>query len=491
MMIGRLILSTRNMYKITLPSGKQSNARKCNIISENKESFLIKTKEEFSTSDLYIKITKDHEYTVLGQVGNKRDDLNIFHNLYTNNWLNKFKTNELWKTIQTKELIMNREIYNKPVITIDPQGAIDLDDGFTLEQDNENYYLDIHIADPTYLFDDITNIQDIFKELYKRCGTCYVPKRDENDELSILHLLPRHLVNDITLIQNSEYKRAITFKFKINKETNKIEFEYSKTYLTNIINYTYEHYDKELQKDMKNILIELSNTLIDIMNVRLDKLNNDMCSISHEFIQVFMIWINYYVGNYLVNNNKICILRTQNSKEEIPLDIPKYAKTFLNYSANYEINKENTNNYYHNSLNINNYAHISSPMRRVVDMINHLSLFDYKNLEEIINLLDINEFNNNLKRYKKISNAYELVNYLNNGNKEFIACVMDIKQYQKRTNLLLVVYNEIDDFKKMINVELPIILNIKLKKYDEIKVNIYYNSYNFNSSSYPFSITIL
>lgn len=490
-MIGRLILSTRNMYKITLPNGKQSNARKCNIISENKQSFLLKTKEEFATRDLYIKLSKDLDYTVLGQVGNKRDDLNIFHNLYTNNWLNKFKTKQLWNNVNIKELVMNREIYNKPVITIDPKGAIDLDDGFTFEQDDNNYYLDIHIADPTYLFDDVNNIQDIFKELYKRCGTCYVPKRDENDNVSILHLLPRDLVDDITLIQNTIYKRAITFKFKICKTTKQIEFNYSKTYLTNIINFTYEDYDKQLDINTKNDLIDISNILIDVMNVRLDKLNNDMPSISHEFIQVFMIWTNYYVGNYLVSNNKICILRTQNTKEEIPLDIPQYAKTFLNYSANYEINKENTNNYFHNSLNINNYAHISSPMRRVVDMINHLSLFDYNNLDELINILDINEFNNNLKRYKKISNAYELVNYLNNVKKEFIACVMDIKQYEKRTNLLLVVYNEHDDFKKMINVELPMILNIKLKKYDEIKVNIYYNSYNYSSTSFPFSITIL
>ena len=153
-MIGRLVLSSRNLYKIPNSNNKLVIGKKCHILSENLDDILVQTNREFSTKDVYIKLNglKQIEQ-ILGEVGNPDDDLNIYHYLYTKNWLSNKKYLDLWKKYSFDpdfDLVINhkkteRIEYNHPVITIDPVGSIDLDDGFTFRVDEQNYYLDIHI----------------------------------------------------------------------------------------------------------------------------------------------------------------------------------------------------------------------------------------------------------------------------------------------------------------------------------------------------------
>jgi hypothetical protein len=189
------------------------------------------------------------------------------------------------------------------------------------------------------------------------------------------------------------------------------------------------------------------------------------------------------------------IVRAQDKYQEINLSsIPSYVHAFLNHAASYKLTNDYSNNY-HNALNINNYCHVSSPMRRVVDMINHMLIYniDSNIINNIINNDIISSINTEIKRQKRINNAYELVKYLDITNK-FKACILDFNSNPDYnvTNLLLVVTNN-NSFKKIINVEVPLILinKIELCKYKEINVEIYYNSNNFKSSKFPFSIKIL
>ena len=134
-------------------------------------------------------------------------------------------------------------------------------------------------------------------------------------------------------------------------------------------------------------------------------------------------------------------------------------------------------------------------MRRVVDMINHMLIYniDPNIINNIINNGVVNSINTEIKRQKRINNAYELVKYLDITNR-FKACILDFNTNPDNniTNLLLVVTNN-NLFKKIINVEVPLILinKIEVCKYKEIDIEIYYNSNNFKSSKFPFSIKII
>ena len=65
---------------------------------------------------------------------------------------------------------------------------------------------------------------------------------------------------------------------------------------------------------------------------------------------------------------------------------------------------------------------------------------------------------------------------------------MDLNPLENKTNALLVISD--GNFKKMINIELP--MNIeKISIYDFINIEVYYNSNNFKSNKFPFSIKII
>lgn len=502
-MIGRLVLSSRNLYKVP-KNNKLVSARKCHILSENLNDLLIQTNKEFNPKDSYIKINVENETVdeILGTVGDPEDDLNIYHHLYTLSWVSNKKYNELWKKYNFNpeyDLVdtigKTRENYIQQVITIDPLGSIDLDDGYSFNSDEEFYNLDIHIADPISYFDfSKPEMSELFDEFINRINTCYIPNTKGSGHA--IHLLPDFVVKHISLLEPNDeikFRRGLSFCFKINKTNGDVQFRLVHTKLSNIINRTYEQFDQEINnnREQKILLTQMCNQMIDIGGFRLNKLN-ESTDISHQMIEVFMIWVNLYAGKYLQKISSQMITRVQDSSE-VPNDlslIPNYCINFLNHSANYKISNPDTINQ-HYSLGINNYSHASSPMRRVIDMINHLLIYKTNESVQILNLIDIEKINLKMKTQKKISNSYDLICYLKKFNK-FKAFIMDLKIFEDRIFGLLVVSDNSTgyDFKKIINVELP--KNISgLEKYKEIDVEIYYNSINFKTSKFPFSVKIL
>ena len=521
MLIGKLILSSKNTYKQVI-NNKSKSCKNCVILSEDDKdnNKLIITTKEFSSRDIYISLKPDSNVIdqILGTIGNKNDDINLYHHLYIKNWMSNKEYKKLWDEYifdVDYDIIINRQIYNNQVITIDPKESVDLDDGFYFNMDNEFYYLDIHIADPISYFDfNQESMIKIFNEFITRVNTCYIPLINQeiyNKNGNPIHLLPNNIVDKITLLINDKidkdnnehnYKRSLSFKFKINKETKNVEFDIIPVKLINILNTNYDDYDIKLNNNIseKLIIIKFVNLLIDIMKLnyiklddRLENINN--FDISHTMIEIFMIFVNYYSGKHFEKNLRPMIVRAQDKYEEINLStIPSYVHAFLNHAASYKLSNDYSNNY-HNALNIQNYCHVSSPMRRVVDMINHMLIYNIDNniINKIINHDIINNINTEIKRQKRINNAYELLKYLDITNK-FKACILDFNTNPDNniTNLLLVVTNN-NFFKKIINVEIPLILinKIELYKYKELDVEIYYNSNNFKSSKFPFCIKII
>jgi len=530
-MIGRLILSDRNIYKIK--SGiKQVSARKCCILSETELDTLVKTSKEFNSRDEYIKFNPQTNTIIegFGHIGTDSVDLNIYYHLFTNGWKSNSKYSKLWDEylntnqnpydLATKNGI-NRLNYHSQVITIDPEGSIDLDDGFSLNFNNEYWNLDIHIADPVSWFElNSSNplFIQIFEELNNRLQSCYIDflELNKNSIQETTHLLPPNIVKLVSLLENKldspiQAKRAISFCFKISKKTNTIEsFNLIHTNLSNIKNYTYTQYDEYinsiLNTELKNEFIKLFNVLKNIIglsnNIYEDIKIND--NISHKMIEIFMILTNWYGGNYLITNlNKFnTIIRIQDKKdfgENFDIEIvPEYARPYLSASANY-IQNNNSTNQTHYSLNISNYSHISSPMRRFIDMLNHFGFYglDWTNLN-ITNSIQLNldKINTKIKIQKKISNGWKLVKFLKSNPESniFKACLFDwvnLTNSNKKTGLL-VLYQKEFNLISMVNVELPYIdLTLNLKKYMEWNIELYYNSNNFKSTKFPFSIKIV
>jgi len=523
--IGRLVLSDRNIYKIKSGT-KQVSARKCIVLSDLVPDTLVKTSKEFGTKDEYIRFNPETNTITegLGLVGTDSADMDIYYHLFTNNWESKSKYSRLWDEYLTNsnhvDLVLAcgkiRTEYTQQVITIDPLGSIDLDDGFSFNYNEEYWNLDIHIADPISLF-DFTNplFIRIFKELETRLQSCYISQSTKTEPT---HLLPPNVVNLVSLLEIKsdspiQSRRAISFCFQISKRTNSIEsFNITHTNLSNIKNYTYSQYDEYVNSvfntGLKTELVGLTNVLKKIIGLD-DLVWEDLVlsnDISHRMIEIFMILTNWYGGNWLINNysKSNTIIRTQDKKDlgenfDIGL-VPEYARPYLSASANY-IQLANSINQNHYSLNINNYAHLSSPMRRFIDMLNHMGFYGLDWIE-IINShkIDINleKINSQIKTQKKISNGWKLVQFVKSHpeSNKFRACLFDWVKIstpnQNKLTGLLVLSQEEFGFISMVNVELPQIdLTQNLTKYMEWDIELYYNSTNFKSTKFPFSIKII
>ena len=526
-MIGRLVLSDRNIFKIKA-GNKQVSARKCYVLSESKSDILIKTSKEFSSKDEYIKFDPLTNIVIegLGQVGLINHDLDIYFHLFTNGWTSKSKYSKLWVDYletETPDLAYNSGIqrihYPHKVITIDPDGSVDLDDGFSFSYNNDFWNLDIHIADPVSWFNPSNpKFTQIFKELLVRLQSCYLTQSHSNNE-EPTHLLPTNVVNLVSLLEiksdsNIKSRRAITFQFQISKHDLQIVyFNIFPTYLTDIKNYTYSKYDEfinsVLNTELKKELVKLSNGLRDIigLSVRTYPDIDDTNNISHRMIEMFMILTNWKGGNYLIHNlaKPNIIIRTQDKKdlgEDFDIQtVPEYARPYLSSSANY-ISYNISQSQTHYSLGIDNYAHLSSPMRRFIDMLNHLGFYGLDlgcvvdlNLNLDLNL-DLNKINSQIKNQKKISNGWNLVKFIKSYPElnKFRACLFDwvSNSDTNKTNGLLVLKNKEQEFISMVNVELPQIESTKsLTKYMEWYIELYYNSSNFKSTKFPFSIKII
>lgn len=485
--IGRLILSSRSTYKINNKLAKQ-----CLILSNSRDNILINTSKDFDTKDNYVLVDTINKKILnnFGIIGNLKDDLNIYHYLHTYFWSSNTKINKYLKDIDLDyDIVKEREIYLNQVLTIDPLGSVDLDDGFSLEFNDNIIFLDIHIADPTSYFDlSKDNIWLFLKELSIRISTCYIPLDDK-----IKHLLPENKINGKNLLELSTLigkdKRAISFCFKINIKTHEINFEIKKTILKNIVNTTYEKYDEQINKDIiyKNKLVELCEFMINKIktNIKFEKNN-----ISHKLIEVFMVWTNYYCGNYLYKNKNKMFVRTQDKIVDLSENIPEYARSFLNIGAKYEfVDGYTQKEYLHYSLGIENYCHVTSPMRRFIDMINHLLLHDIDSKTDsytkLIKLVNVDKINSTLKNYKKLSSGYDLLKYLEFTN-EFKGCVFDKLNNNK---VLIVLFDKTNNFKKIIKTEMPIGYE-KINKFDEVNIQVFYDSYKFKSKGLPFYIKI-
>jgi exoribonuclease R len=489
--IGRLILSSKNTYKFN-----NKPAKLCIILSDNNTDVLINTNKEFNTQDNYVLVDIINKKIIdnYGYVGIDTDDLNIYHHLHTYFWSSNTKLYKYMRDFDfSYDIEKLRESYDDIVITIDPLDSTDLDDGFTLNFNGDIVNLDIHIADPTSYFDfEKEYTWKLIEELSSRISTCYIPIDGK-----IKHLLPEININGNNLLELStligKNKRAISFCFDINIVTGQVNMKIKKTILNNILNNTYENYDKKINEDIiyKNKLINLCDFMIKkiICNVKIT--DSDKINFSHKLIEIFMIWTNYYAGEYLSENKNKMFVRTQEKYLDINTKIPEYAKSFLNVGAKYNyVDFKNDNIYYHYSLGIKNYCHVTSPMRRFIDMVNHLLLHNLDNKEEIyykfIKIFNTDEINNTLSKYKKLANGYEILKHLKINN-TFKCCIFDKLDNNK---VLIVIYDEIYNFKKIIKTVLPTDFE-KINKYDEITIQIYYDSFKFKSKSLPFYIKIL
>jgi exoribonuclease R len=244
------------------------------------------------------------------------------------------------------------------IFTIDPPKSADFDDGFSIKQLDDNIQqLSIYIANVTILM-DVLNLWDSFS---KRISTIYLPDRKRP-------MLPTILSDCLCSLQEKHNRFA--FVMDVFIQNNEItQIKYSNCMIKVHKNYSYEE-DSLLANPNYIKLMDTTKKL----SKKYKYINN--VRNSHELVCYLMILMNYNCATEMIKN-KTGIFRSTIIKKEfsvpdnIPEDVSKFIKIWNSSSGQYINGEElDTKQIRHEMLELDAYIHITSPIRRLVDLLN-------------------------------------------------------------------------------------------------------------------------
>jgi exoribonuclease R len=276
------------------------------------------------------------------------------------------------------------------IFTIDPRGSLDYDDAFSIKNVSHNTVLvSIYIANVT-IWMDFLNLWSSFSQ---RISTIYLPDQKRP-------MLPTILSDCLCSLQSNATRVAFVMDILIDTSaatsaTNSSYKVISTTYSNCIIkvfrNFVYE--EPALIKNADyNFLLDTSKQLIKQYRY-IPSVRN-----SHELVSYLMVFMNFHCAKELLAK-RVGIFRTTVVSESsyeplcssvINEDVCKFIKIwnsscgqYINISASLE--KDSETNLKHELLEMDAYVHITSPIRRLVDLLNIIQL---QYVTGLINLSD-------------------------------------------------------------------------------------------------------
>lgn len=348
------------------------------------------------------------------------NDMNIFYDyqLYCKNVhysiqkLNKnvkMKLNKLnnedgiYKKINDNYNIENRENLN--VFTIDPKETTDYDDAFGLKKINgRECIVSIYISNVPL----ILSILELWDNLSQRVSTIYLPNKK-------IPMIPNILSDNICSLIENKKRFVLALDIHINDKSILTEIDYKVCSIIVKKNYVYED-NKLLRKQEYKNLLDVSQKL------NLERKYKEHIIDSHDVVEFYMILMNHETG-MILNNNKMGIFRNVIHDNTSIIDTLVNDELFkvLNVISNVKGSYELYNNQQGHQLigeGLTAYSQVTSPIRRIVDVINMIYIqtclniitFD-NNVFDFIQIWieNINLINNDMKKIRKIQNDCSLI----------------------------------------------------------------------------------
>jgi len=274
------------------------------------------------------------------------------------------------------------------IITIDPPRGQDFDDGFSVvELENGQQQLSIYISNVT-VFMDILNLWDSFS---RRISTIYLPDKKRP-------MLPTILSDCLCSLQENVVRVAFVMDIFI-KNNEIIDIKYDNCFIKVYKNYCYE--EPKLLGDTKyHNIIELVQK-ISLKHPYINNVRN-----SHDLVCYLMIFMNYHCAKELITH-KTGIFRSTIVKRDFPVpntvpeDVSKFIKIWNSACGQY-IDGSEIIDTRHQLLDIEAYIHITSPIRRLVDLLNMIKI------QKVLNIIQLSE--NIDKFYNKWIGEIDFIN---------------------------------------------------------------------------------
>lgn len=295
------------------------------------------------------------------------------------------------------------------VFTIDPPNSVDFDDGFSIKSlDNDVKCLSIYIANVT-LWMDILGLWDSFS---RRISSIYLPDRKRP-------MLPTILSDCLCSLQEKTVRLAFVMDIFI-KDSEILNIQYSNCKIRVAKNYSYEEAALLSLNDYQHIFTVSNNLLLKYKYI--NNIRN-----SYEVVSYLMILMNYNCAKELVTKNSgifrsTAIKREYSIPNELPESVVKFIKIW-NSSAGQYIDVASGEILTHDFLDMDAYIHITSPIRRLVDLLN---MIKFQQTSQLIHLSedannfynkwisDLDYINTTMRAIRKVQNDCSLLHLCNN-----------------------------------------------------------------------------
>ena len=296
------------------------------------------------------------------------------------------------------------------IFTIDPNDCTDFDDAVSIKETKDGYLLSIYISNVALWLDYF----DVWECITTQVSTIYLPNSKRS-------MLPKILSDNICSLVENENRVALTLDITLDKGFNIIDKTFSNKIIK--VNYNFRYDTRVLKKSKKykmlrNVVKELNKKY-----TYLDGIND-----SHDVVSYLMIYMNYTSALEL-KKNKCGLFRCMKMNNEMDtidnVEISNFLKIWNSGGSNYSLYNNMTS---HEMLDLDSYIHITSPIRRLCDVLNMICLqkvmgseliseSSKKFLEKWTRKENIEHINKNMKSIRRVQSDCALLSICSKVNK--------------------------------------------------------------------------
>jgi exoribonuclease R len=251
------------------------------------------------------------------------------------------------------------------VFSIDPKGSLDFDDAFSIKRlDNGNILLSIYIANVTIWLDAL----NLWQSFSKRISTIYLPDKKRP-------MLPTILSDCLCSLQAKAKRVAFVLDLELDCFNNIVSYKFSNCLVKVFKNFVYEEADL-LKNKHYTLLFDVVTGLCS--KIKYIKSIRD----SHDLVCYLMVLMNYTCAKEMLMK-RVGIFRSALIKKDetslglvkVPDEVGQFIKIWNSTAGQYiDISANSDVNISHDLLDLDAYIHITSPIRRLVDLLNIIKI---------------------------------------------------------------------------------------------------------------------
>ena len=245
------------------------------------------------------------------------------------------------------------------IFSIDPAGCTDIDDAISILECNGGYKVSVYIANVFVWMETF----DLWDQIDRRISTIYLPDKRRT-------MLPTILSENLCSLLENQDKFTFCMDIVIDADGKVVdEATFNNVYARIDKNYAYEE-PKLLKNRDYNRLFDLTK-----------KMRPDVND-SHDVVEFWMLFMNTRAGEKLASM-KTGIFRTVSpTLSALPVQMIELFNS--HGSGKYVAYTDDRDRLRHDALSVGAYAHVTSPIRRIVDLLNQ-SIMMYELKLSILN----------------------------------------------------------------------------------------------------------